>query len=223
MGNKMSFFRRKADKSKTEYDIVKRTKKENFTYLNQFVKRGQTVFIGDSITEIYNLKDLYWQYEEEHNTHVYNRGISGDTSDRLLERLHDNALIIEPEILVVLVGTNDLGAGFKPEFTVENIGRIIDCCREECPKAKIIVQSVYPVNRSISPAMVGRRKNSDIIYINEKLRELCEERRVIFADIHPCLCNGKGTLNKDLTYDGLHLNARGFDVVTKKLLSIIVD
>lgn len=198
----MSFFRKKSSQPKTEYDLVKRTKKENFTYLNQLVKHGQTVFIGDSITEIYNFTDLYWQYEEKYRTHVYNRGISGDTSDRLLERLHDNALNIIPETLVLLIGTNDLGVGFKPDFTVDNIRKILEMCKTECPDTKIIVQSVYPVNRSVSPAMVGRRKNKDIMYINEKLRHLCEEFGVTYAGVYPLSAMKKATLiNRFVTTD----------------------
>ena len=51
---------------------------------------------------------------------VYNRGISGDTSDRLLERLECNALNINPKNLVILFGTNDIGIGVPTEYTLKN-------------------------------------------------------------------------------------------------------
>lgn len=83
------FFRKEKDyQKKTRYDLVKKTKAENFKYLNEnFSLKGQTVLIGDSITEIFNYYELFYSFCQKTGQAVYNRGISGDTSDRLLERL----------------------------------------------------------------------------------------------------------------------------------------
>lgn len=70
---------------KQNYDLVKRTKQENYLFLNEnYAKHGQTVLFGDSVTEIFNSYELFYNFSQKSGQAVYNRGISGDTSDRLL-------------------------------------------------------------------------------------------------------------------------------------------
>lgn len=210
--------------SSTEYDLVKTTKMNNFTYLNQRAKHNQVVLIGDSITEIYNHHDLFAEYTATSGKLVYNRGISGDTSDRMLARLYDNALNINPSHIVMLIGTNDIAKGIENDTIVENISKSIDLVKEKCPNTKIILQSVYPVNYSMSDAsrsMVGGRKNSTINNLNIHLRELCVEKNVVWVDLTATLSDGQGNFKEEYTYDGLHPNAVGFDAVTKVLLPLL--
>ena len=111
---------------KTAYDYVQQTKKENFSFLNEtYAQQGQTVLFGDSITEIFNSYELFYAFSQTTGQAVYNRGISGDTSDRLLERLECNALNISPKNLVILIGTNDIGLGLLTEYTLNNIKEIL--------------------------------------------------------------------------------------------------
>lgn len=152
---------RLADKieQKTKYDLVKATKRDNFTFLNQTVcKAGQVVLFGDSITEIFNVTDLFFEYTRETGLAVYNRGISGDTSNRLAQRLQDNVLNIRPRCLVILIGTNDIGLETSVEFTVSNVDEILSTVQKECPETKIILEAVYPVNKPMSSASreIGR-------------------------------------------------------------------
>ena len=87
----------------------------------KYARHGQTVLFGDSITEIFNSYKLFYAFSQTTGQAVYNRGISGDTSDRLLERLECNALNINPKNLVILIGTNDIGIGVPTEYTLKNI------------------------------------------------------------------------------------------------------
>ncbi len=81
--------------SQTDYDIVKKTKMENFELLNKSAKENQVVFIGDSIIELFPTYELFADKDKI----VYNRGISGDTSDRMLERMDKNCLNINPNVV----------------------------------------------------------------------------------------------------------------------------
>ncbi len=207
---------------KTKYDLVKRTKTENYLFLNEnYAKHGQTVLLGDSITEIFNSYELFYDFSQKSGQAVYNRGISGDTSDRLLERLKSNALNIEPRNLVVLVGTNDIGLGLPQEYTVENIKRILSVTRELCPNTNIVLQAVYPVNKHMSfesMQMVGSRKNKDILALNETLYTLARDSGAFWLDLTDALSDKKGRLAKEYCYDGLHLNAQGFKVVAEGVI-----
>lgn len=211
------------DDKNTTYDSVKKNKKENFTFLNKSgaAEKNQTVLIGDSITEIYNVQDLFGKFTRESGQFVYNRGISGDTSDRMFERLDTNALNIAPKNLVVLIGINDIGRGISIDFTVDNIKKIINLAKEKCPTTNLIIQAVYPVNREMNPKMVGRRKNEDIKNLNDKIKAASIDKGVKFLDLTSVLSDESGMLNAEYCYDGLHLNAKGFKVVTDNLVPLL--
>lgn len=209
----------------TRYDSKKMTKAENFTFLNEnFAKSGQTVLIGDSITEIFNYYELFYGFCEESGQAVYNRGISGDTSDRMLERFEKNALCIKPRNLVMLIGTNDIGAGLPNEFTVSNIRKMLEAAQEKCPGANIVLQAIYPVNNRMSleaKTMVGRRGNKEIGEINARLKELAEQFGAHWLDLTEALSDENGRLSEKFCYDGLHLNARGFETVAAHIIPLL--
>ncbi len=217
-------FNKKHKPVRTMYDRNKRVKMENYTFLSKnFCKRGQTVLVGDSITEICNVTDLFASYTEKTGMAVYNRGISGDTSDRLLERIRDNVTCLKPTLIVLLIGTNDLGFGLDTDFTANNVDKILDVFDSDCKDAKVILQAVYPVNSHVDPIMVGKRKNKDICEMNAKLKEIAEKHKVVFADFTDLLSDEHGRFNREYTYDGLHPNAVGFSVVTGELLKMMGD
>ena len=103
----------------------------------KYARHGQTVLFGDSITEIFNSYKLFYAFSQTSKQAVYNRGISGDTSDRLLERLECNALNISPKNLVILIGTNDIGIGLPPEYTLNNIKEILQRTQKLCPNTAL--------------------------------------------------------------------------------------
>ncbi|MDE6210635.1 MAG: hypothetical protein K2G42_01520 [Clostridia bacterium] len=201
----------------TDYDIVKQTKKDNYTLLNEnYAQKNQTVLIGDSIIEIYNTE----LFDGVLDTKVYNRGISGDTSDKLLERLEDNALNIAPQTLIVLVGTNDLSRKISLDTVLDNISKTVEKSKQAGVE-NIIICSLLPVNKSINSTMVGIRSNKDIQQLNSLLKEECLHQQVTFVDLYPILADGDGNFDKQYTYDGLHPNAQGYVVITQALKKVL--
>lgn len=201
----------------TEYDVVKQTKKDNFTLLNEnYAQQNQTVFIGDSIIEIYNTE----LFDGVLDTKVYNRGISGDTSDKLLERLQDNALNIAPQNLVTLVGTNDLSRKISLDTICDNISQVVDKSIESGVE-NIVVCSLLPVNKSINGKMVGIRNNKDIQLLNSMLKDMCRQKQVVYVDLFTLLEDEGGNFDKQYTYDGLHPNAQGYVVITQALEKVL--
>lgn len=86
-------------------------KRDNFTAYNATSPSGQTVFLGDSITEYYPVEEAFGSYTKNTGSLVYNRGISAETSGHMKERLADTVLNIRPRNVVMLIGTNDIGQG----------------------------------------------------------------------------------------------------------------
>lgn len=210
---------------KTAYDYVQQTKKENFIFLNEkYAQQGQTVLFGDSITEIFNSYELFYAFSQTTEQAVYNRGISGDTSDRLLERLECNALNISPKNLVILIGTNDIGIGLPTEYTLNNIKEILQRTQKLCSNTNIVLQAIYPVNSHLSiiaRQMVSKRSNKKILAVNEELHKIALENKVQWLDLTKVLSDEKGRLAKEYSFDGLHLNAQGFEIVSENIIPLL--
>ena len=202
-----------------QYQIAVKT--ENFALLAGDARRGQTVFLGDSITEGYPLGDLYGDYTARTGLLVYNRGISAETAAHLLTRL-DSALELEPRNLVLLIGTNDLGEGEDP---YDSIAAILDRAASVCPETNVILQAVYPVNRHMDTLggrmMVGSRNKEDICALNARLETLAAEKGVTWLDLTAALSDENGELKKEYTYDGLHPTAAGYQVITEYILPLL--
>ena len=204
----------------TAYGADKQNKRDNFTFLNnKYCEKGQTVLAGDSITEMYNHTELFAQYEKDSGLRVYNRGISGDTSNRLLERFYDNVLNIEPRNIVLLIGTNDINCGADDECIVANINKIIELTEKHCQSTNVVVIGVYPVNRTINNQ--GKRNNARIAELNKKIELLCRDNSITYININNSLEDENGNLSREFTYDGLHLNAKAFEIVTGRVLPLL--
>ncbi|MDE6723052.1 MAG: hypothetical protein K2J55_02535, partial [Eubacterium sp.] len=163
--------------------------------------------------------ELFAEYTAKTGTPVYNRGISGDTSDRLLERLEKTVLNIKPKNIVLLIGTNDLGVGADTDFAAENVEKIIEQSKKRCKNINIILESVYPINTKINRQ--GRRKNRDILLLNEKLKAVAKKQKIEFVDLTNKLSDKKGMFNAEYTYDGLHANAMAYEIITKAVLPLL--
>lgn len=207
-------------KKSTEYNAEKRNKMINFTHLNShYCKMEQTVLAGDSITEIFNNTELYADYIKNSGKAVYNRGISGDTSDRLLERFESNVISIQPTNIVLLIGTNDFGYGLPMQETVDNIDKILSMISKKCSGANVILQAVYPVNTKMRK--YDKKKNAKIPVLNAMLKELAKKHSVTFLDLTKELSDNNGDLKAEYTYDGLHPNVFGFEVVAESIIPLL--
>ena len=193
-------------RKRTEYDAYKRSRSESFELLNKnYCEKGATVLVGDSITEGYTHTELFAEYTKSTGTPVYNRCISGDTSDRLLERLEKTVLNIKPKNMVLLIGTNDLHAGADVDFVAENVEKIIEQSKKRCKN----------INKQ------GRRNNKDIALLNKKLKAVAEKQKTKFVDLTDKLSDKNGMFNADYTYDGLHANAKVYEIVTNAVLPLL--
>ena len=206
---------RKFDQN-TKYDREKVNKADNYEFLNvNYCKKGQIVLAGDSITEFYNM-DLFDEYTARTGKLVYNRGISGDTSNRLLERFERNVLNLEPTTIALLIGTNDMNRGADNQYIIANTEKLIRLAKEKCPGVNIILEAVYPVNTLINSQ--GKRHNHIIKDLNKGLEGLAAMMGVEFVDMTEQLSDKYGILKKKYTYDGLHVNALAYELITKAIM-----
>lgn len=196
-------------------------KTENYVLQNETAQAGQTVFLGDSITEYYPLEEFFAAYTAQSGTLVYNRGISAETSGHMSGRLEHNVLDLQPKNLVVLIGTNDIGANVGEDEIYRNIKSVIERTQTICPDTNLVLQAIYPVNEHMADFYnrysVGSRTNEKIQSLNQKLEQLAKEKGIPFVNLTEKLADEKGDFNLMYTYDGLHPNAAGYKVITDTL------
>ncbi|NCC55236.1 MAG: lysophospholipase [Erysipelotrichia bacterium] len=180
-----------------------------FKKQNAFIKKGGIVFVGDSITQDYNVYEYFHQY------HVYNRGIGGDTTEGLLKRLDESIFELEPKTVILLMGTNDFGVlNAYPNDIYMRMKSIIEAIQKRLSETKIILISVYPVNPKLDPTSVGSRNNENI----KKLNKLYETIPGIqFVNLFDQLKDEEGNLKKEYSVEGLHINQNGYEVITNEL------
>ena len=187
--------------AQSEYNFQRRSLFEKLPVTSKDI-----VFLGNSITDGGEWNELLA------NPRVKNRGISGDRSSWMLDRL-DPIVGGQPRKLFLLIGTNDLAAGVSPEEVAANIGKLLDRFAEESPWTKIYVQSILPVNGVDTKAKAKNhwKKGAEIIEANKLIEALCEGRKnVLYIDVYSALVDQKGMLDKRYTNDGLHLMGEGY-------------
>lgn len=161
------------------------------------------VFIGNSITNGAEWNELFPQKR------VKNRGISGDTSEGVFDRL-DAVVKGKPAKIFILIGVNDISREIKVETIVLNMKQIVEKIQKESPKTKIYIQSILPVNPDFE-MFKGHMKPDLIKEINQFYQNIAQEYKVNYIDLYShFLEDGTDKMNKKYTNDGLHLLGEGY-------------
>lgn len=169
---------------------------------------GSIIFLGDSQTEQGEWHELF-----PDGPVVLNRGISGDYSEGLLERLPE-ILRHKPLKIFLLIGVNDLAFGNSvPE--IELVYRaIVQKIRTESPDTELYLQSVLPVNNDVRRVGV---QNAKVLELNTRVAQIARDYALPFLDIATPLKDADGNLAAKFTEDGLHLNGLGYVVWKKEI------
>jgi lysophospholipase L1-like esterase len=154
------------------------------------------IFLGNSITA-----RNHWEELLQIPT-ARNRGISGDTTFGILERL-DEITEGNPKKIFILIGINDISRDFPDEIIIENYKKILQRIKKESPSTRIYVQTILPVNANFGVYKNHYGKDDHILRINNFLKEMKKEKGLTIIDLHD-------HLDAKYTEEGLHLNAEGY-------------
>jgi lysophospholipase L1-like esterase/acetyl esterase/lipase len=172
---------------------------------------GEIIFLGDSITDFAEWADLF------KNNKMKNRGISGDRTRGILNRL-DEVINRKPAKVFIMIGINDIAANIPDSVILQNYTTIIQRLRTALPATGIYIQSILPTNGTFPEFPRHQRKEEHIHAINTYLQQLAAEQRCIYVDLYHAMLDSEGRLNKQYTNDGLHLTGEGYLVWKKVLL-----
>lgn len=178
------------------------------------INPGKIIFLGNSITDGAEWSELFG------NNNVINRGISGDKTAGIINRL-DEITQRKPSKVFLLIGTNDLEHKVPQEEVINNIFLISQIIGQDSPDTKLYVQSILPVNDFFQKFNNHTKNGQEIVQINQILSENASKYNYTFIDIHTPFTDAEGKLKKELTNDGLHLNGEAYQK-WKKLISPFV-
>jgi lysophospholipase L1-like esterase len=164
-------------------------------------------FIGDSLTDGYDLAKYYPQYV------TANRGIGGDTTFGLEERLQVSLYDLKPKVVVMLIGANNMDSMFQ------NYESILQSLQENLPESKIVLLSLT--------AMGGEhwgRKNQLAAYNNVSIKLLAQKYNFTFVDLYSALYDVSiGEVYEGYTIDGGHFTHEGYTVVTAQITPVLKE
>ena len=171
---------------------------------------NRVVFFGDSITDI-------WKLEESFPGKPYiNRGIGGQTTSQMLVRFRQDVIDLQPKVVVILVGTNDIAGNSGPISNQDieaNYASMAELARAH--NIRVIFSSVLPVHDYTprSQDFFAQRPMNRILALNKWLKDYCATNYLIYLDYFPAMTDGKGLLRRELADDGLHPNKAGFAIM----------
>ena len=177
-----------------------------FTMENGNFSKGQIVFIGDSITDLYHLDDYY----QDLPLRTYNRGIGGDVTGMLLKRIKVSLYDLEPTKVVLMIGINDINGGVSRDTILDNYNNILKGIKTTLPSTKVYTMSILPINSDL-PAYVDVNKSTEsIIAINEEIKEMANNYSYQYMDLFSLVKDDNNHLKKEYSLDGIHLSEQGF-------------
>jgi len=164
---------------------------------------GKVLFLGNSITEGGDFKKLVG------DTTIINRGIGGDITFGILNRL-DEVTRFKPSKIFVLIGINDLSKHIPENIILQNMFAIVNLIHAQSPKTVVFVQSILPVNPTVKDFPKGYDVNESVTLINAQLSNMQKRVKYTFIDLHRSFTDVEGLMDIKYTSDGLHLNPAGY-------------
>jgi len=179
---------------------------------NRAYEGKQIVFFGDSEIALWPMQSSFGVMP------IKNRGVSGDFVTKCMNRFSEEVISLNPNMIVLLTGTNDLNDGVLVTDIVRSIQNLIDKGKQV--KAKIIICSLLPVNSKVADA---GRPVSSILEINKSLSMICQKEELEFVNFHESLMDDDGFFDKKFSDDGLHPNKEGYFVMSGIILPYITN
>lgn len=207
--------------SNVDFKTDQELKVERYAQLNKTIKKGQIVFVGSSLMEMFPIEELLQEINSDRI--IYNRGIGGYTTVDLLKVLDICVYDLLPSKIFINIGTNDLSNPSIPISDImSNYDRIISLIQHHLPNAVIYMMAYYPVNYdAATPAMkpcLLTRTNDKINIANKRVQQLAQQHGVKYIDVNRNLKDSEGNLKAEYTIEGMHIKKEGYRAILDDIM-----
>ena len=212
---------------KEPWRLEKEQMVRDFHVINERAVKGQIVFIGSSLMEMFPIEKWVKELGPDAPI-VYNRGVGGYKTTDLLPILDACVYELAPRKIFINIGTNDLSDGSIPlETVMETYDRIITEIEERLPEAKIYMMAYYPVNyeaasNEIKPCLLIRT-NEKIALANSMVEQLAVRHGQRFINVNAPLMDEEGRLKADYTIEGMHINPEGYRAIFDDVMRYVKE
>jgi len=188
-------------------------------------KQRYIVFLGDSLTQGFKLKEYFPDLP------VLNRGIVSDGGcdfpngrdlyRGVTRRIEESIFACRPSYLIYLIGTNDVGMTSVPlEYWMGAYKFVIGQTRVRFPETKIVLVTCPPTGKAYAK---WATLNPRIEKWNEMIRAYGKEQGFRVIDLYELLVGKDGFLPEEMTRDGLHFNKVGYEKWTQAVKEILKE
>ena len=170
---------------------------------------SRVVFMGNSITEGWatHFDSLF------PGKPYVGRGISGQTTPQMLVRFRQDVIALQPKVVVILGGTNDIAGNTGPatlEMIEGNLASMTELARANGIRvvlASVLPAADYPWRRGLDPA-------PKIVALNAWIKRYAEKTGAVYLDLHTPMADEHAGMKPELSSDGVHPNVAGFALMS---------
>jgi lysophospholipase L1-like esterase len=171
----------------------------------------RVVFMGDSITDNWGHHIAQFFPGKPY----LNRGISGQVTGQMLLRFYPDVIALKPKAVLILAGTNDIGGNIGPvpmETIENNLAAMAELARGD--NIRVILASLTPVcDYHEKTPQTERRPPAKILELNRWIKDYCARNSFVYLDYFSATVDDKGMFKAEITADGLHPTAAGYEIM----------
>ncbi|MEO6828950.1 MAG: SGNH/GDSL hydrolase family protein [Acidobacteriaceae bacterium] len=191
-----------------DWPDLARYRAENATLPAPTPTENRVIFMGDSITDGWGHGSAFFPGRS-----YINRGISGQTTPQMLVRFQPDVIALQPKVVVILAGTNDIAGNTGPstpqmiEDNFMSMTQLAQANHIRVVLASILPAASYPWRPGIDPV-------AEIRTLNTWMREYSVRSGAVFLDYYSAMATAGGGMKQGLSIDGVHPNAAGYAIMS---------
>jgi lysophospholipase L1-like esterase len=196
------------ERLRTDWAYLKRYQAENAALAPPRAGEKRVVFMGNSITEGWA---KYFPSMFAGKPYV-NRGIGGQTTPQMLVRFRQDVIALEPAVVVILAGTNDIAGNTGPstiEMIEDNLASMAELAKAN--GIAVVLSAVLPVYDY--PWRPGLEPAPKIVALNKWMKEYASAHGAVYLDYHTPMADERQGMKADLASDGVHPNEAGYRIM----------
>ncbi|HZI43120.1 MAG TPA: SGNH/GDSL hydrolase family protein [Gemmatimonadaceae bacterium] len=192
----------------TDWPNLQRYRDSNTVLPAPKAGENRVVFMGNSITEGWK---KYFADQFPGKPYV-NRGIGGQTTPQMLIRFRQDVIALQPKVVVILAGTNDIAGNTGPstvEMIEDNLASMADIARVN--GVRVVLCSVLPVYDY--PWRPGLEPAPKIVALNAWMKHYADSTGSVYVDYHSAMRDERNGMRPELASDGVHPNEAGYRIM----------
>jgi lysophospholipase L1-like esterase len=207
----------RAETKLKDWPALARYREDNTNVTVPAKNEDRVVFMGDSITDLWDDPKFGGFFPGKP---YIDRGISGQTTPQMLIRFRPDVIALQPKIVLILAGTNDIAGNTGPmtlSAIEDNLTSMYDLAHAN--GIRVVFASLLPVSdyeKNKDGQQIIRTKQrppEQITSLNVWMKKYAATHGGIYLDYFSAMADDKGFLKEELSEDGLHPNQKGYDVM----------